>query len=137
MTSRDLTQVQLNLLEELSEFMEEKTSIIAEYKNIKSRNNAIANEFDPIFRTGIRENMEGIGEYLEISNDVLFEQSMKSRVDGLKNKESDILYTIYTHKIPGKYVASILGIKINAYHRYLSTHTVWYRLLREQKKCQM
>ncbi len=132
--NRSLSEIQTALLEELIEFTEEKSAIKNEYEQIRLKNIAIRNEFNPIFRTGIRENVEGIGEYLGISDDVLFEQSMKTRLDNLKDKESDLLYNVYAHKIPRKYVAPILGVKITLYSYYLSTHTKWYNLLKEHRK---
>jgi len=132
--NRPLSETQTALLEELIEFIEEKSAIKNEYEQIRLKNIATKNEFNPIFRTGIRENMEGIGEYLDIADDVLFEQSMKTRLDNLKDKESDLLYNIYVQKIPRKYVAPILGVKITLYDYYLSTHTNWYRLLKEHRK---
>lgn len=132
--SKPLTDIQLDLLEQLEEFMAEKSAIKNEYEQIRLKNIATKNEFNPIFRTGIRENIDGIGEYLQVSNDVLFEKSMKVRIDSLKVKESDLLYNIYVQKIPRKYVTSILGIKITLYNYYLLTHTSWYKILKEYRK---
>lgn len=132
--NRSVSEIQNALLEELIEFIAEKSAIKNEYEQMRLKNIATKNEFNPIFRTGIRENMEGIGEYLDITDDVLFEQSMKTRLDNLKDRESDLLYNVYTHKIPRKYVAPILGVKITLYDYYLSTHTKWYNLLKEHRK---